>query len=196
MNSNTINKLKLSEAIRIYDLGISMRQIQSACGSNITVKVIRQYGTKRPKEECARPNCTKDAIGAYEDIKYCKHCLAKQKKKALKRARQRNQKKGGKQTKKNWKERVFASWADTPEQAAFRRSPAYQQWRIKVLERDSYTCQHCEKSGGQLVVHHIKTFKMNPELRLEPDNGIVLCNNCHEQLHLSRVKKPKILRLA
>jgi len=95
-----------------------------------------------------------------------------------------------------WKERVFAGWKDTPEQAAIRRSPAYQAWRKVVLERDNYTCQHCETTGGRLVVHHIKTFKMNPELRLESDNGIVLCNKCHEELHLSRMKKPRILRLA
>jgi len=95
-----------------------------------------------------------------------------------------------------WKERVFASWKDTPEQAAIRRSPEYQEWRKIVLERDSYTCQHCEATGGKLVVHHIKTFKMNPELRLEPDNGIVLCNKCHEKLHLSRMKKPRILSIA
>lgn len=100
------------------------------------------------------------------------------------------------QSKKSWKKRVFASWKDTPEQAAFRRSPEYQQWRIIVLERDKYTCQHCEQTGGRLVVHHVKTFKMNPDLRLESDNGIVLCNDCHEKLHLSRVKKPKILKMA
>ena len=196
MKNKTINNLKLSEAVRMYDLGVSMRQIQKECGSNITVKVIRQYSTKRPKDKCARPNCTRNAIGVFEDTEYCKHCLIKQKKKALKRAKQRNHKKGKKQTKKSWKERIFASWKDTPEQAEFRRSPAYQQWRIKVLERDKYTCQHCEQTGGRLVVHHVKTFKMNPELRLEPDNGIVLCHNCHEELHLSRVKKPKILRFA
>ena len=95
-----------------------------------------------------------------------------------------------------WKDRVFAGWKDTPEQAAFRRSAEYQEWRRIVLERDNYTCQHCEETGGKLVVHHIKTFKMNPDLRIEPSNGIVLCNDCHEELHLSRVKKPKILKYA
>jgi len=108
----------------------------------------------------------------------------------------KTKKKRKKRANSKWKKRVFASWADTPEQAAFRRSPEYRQWRINVLERDKYTCQHCEQTGGRLVVHHIKTFKMNPDLRLEVDNGIVLCNKCHEKLHLSRVKSPKILKLA
>ena len=142
--------------------------------------------------------------------KYCFNCgcnllteysISRKTLKWAKREKFQRKKKGkkkqkGKKTEAEWKKRVFASWQDTPEQAAFRRSPEYQEWRVIVLERDKYICQHCEQTGGRLVVHHVKTFKMNPELRLEPDNGIVLCNNCHEKLHLSRVKKPRILKLA
>jgi len=132
---------------------------------------------------------------------FCKRCAQRYrygwlKKHGTSRKEIRLQRSKKLKTEAGWKKRVFASWKDTPEQVAIRRSPAYQEWRKIVLERDNYTCQHCEKTGGRLVVHHIKTFKMNPDVRLEPDNGIVLCNNCHEALHLSRMKKPRILRLA
>ena len=153
----------------------------------------------------------KIAVCEIDGVKYCYACSSQLfakyhiSQKPLKKAKRlkfrRNTKKyRAKQKQKTlnhteWKKRVFAGWADTPEQAAFRRSPAYQEWRVIVLERDKYTCQHCEQTGGRLVVHHVKTFKMHPELRLVPDNGIVLCNSCHEKLHLSRVKQPKTIKL-
>jgi len=86
--------------------------------------------------------------------------------------------------------------SDKLEQKKIRFSPEYQAWRIAVLERDEYTCQHCNQKGGQLHCHHLKSFKTYPELRFEVSNGIVLCAKCHERLHLSRYKKPKILQIA
>ena len=167
-------KLK-NKALELYDSGVSMLVIQRYCGSKTTVAKIRQWSVEKGKQKAD-----------WKPQPEIQVSLPKRFKKSKK-----NQ-----QSKRSWEKQVFAGWKDTPEQAAFRRSPEYQQWRIIVLERDKYTCQHCEQTGGRLVVHHVKTFKMNPELRLEPDNGIVLCNNCHEKLHLSRVKKPKILKMA
>jgi len=210
-------KYKRNTAIAMYDAGFSMLSIQKELGFDITVDCIRNWS--RAKEEnkqkhfnqvsarnkCEGLNCKKYAKKRFGGKDYCNHCYSvikkterinkRSKKKALHKARENNKCKN-KKSPTEWKKRVFAGWKDTPEQAAIRRSPEYQEWRRIVLERDNYACQHCENTGGRLVVHHIKTFKMNPELRMEPDNGIVLCNKCHEELHLSRVKKPKILRLA
>lgn len=149
-----------------------MYKIQQDCGRNITLGRLKRWDRQE------RQRCEKLLLSN------------KQKKNPPRIAKK--QKKRDKKSKESWKKRVFAGWKDTPEQAAFRRSPEYQAWRVKVLERDKYTYQHCEQTGGRLVVHHVKTFKMHTELRLEPDNGIVLCNDCHEKLHLSRVKQPKI----
>ena len=160
-------RYKRKTALALYIAGASLRQIQKELG-NVTIANIRSW-----------------SVAEANKIKFPKNFR-----------KNKNKNKKARKSKKSWKQRVFASWRDTPEQAAFRRSPEYQKWRIIVLERDKYTCQHCEATGGRLVVHHVKTFKMNPELRLEPDNGIVLCNTCHEKLHLDRVRKPEILRLA
>ena len=165
-------------ALAMYEAGLSMLQIQKRLG-HVTVKNIRAWGIAETKE-VAMPK---------------KEKKPKKKKFKVQHKNKRGKKHKARSAKRSWKERVFAGWADTPEQAAFRRSPEYQQWRVIVLERDKYTCQHCEATGGRLVVHHVETFKMNPEKRLDPDNGIVLCNKCHEELHLSRVRKPKKLRL-
>jgi 5-methylcytosine-specific restriction endonuclease McrA len=56
----------------------------------------------------------------------------------------------------------------------------YSEWRQKIFERDDYTCKICNRRGGKLVAHHIKPFKKNPELRLELNNGVTLCVDCHK----------------
>jgi len=88
---------------------------------------------------------------------------------------------------------IFASWKDK-EIDKLRRTPEYRAWRLAVLERDGYACQHCGKIGNKLHAHHIKTFKMNPESRYDVDNGITLCKQCHEDLHVARYDAARILR--
>lgn len=59
-----------------------------------------------------------------------------------------------------------------------RKSESYQEWRGKVFARDEYKCQRCGK-GGALHAHHIKEFSKYPELRMDVDNGITYCVDCH-----------------
>ena len=55
----------------------------------------------------------------------------------------------------------------------------YKQWRTLVYQRDGYTCQCCGSHGGRLNAHHINQFADYPELRYELNNGITLCEDCH-----------------
>lgn len=59
----------------------------------------------------------------------------------------------------------------------------YIDWRTYIFERDSYTCQVCNKVGGVLNAHHIKQWAYYPELRYEVNNGITLCADCHKVAH-------------
>ena len=61
----------------------------------------------------------------------------------------------------------------------------YRQWRNGVYERDDYTCQSCGARGGRLHAHHIKSYADHPDLRLDDDNGITLCESCHRDVHRS-----------
>jgi len=59
-------------------------------------------------------------------------------------------------------------------------SREYKIWRISVFERDQFRCQVCGIVGKYLTAHHIKSFAKFPKLRLELDNGITLCEDCHK----------------
>jgi len=59
----------------------------------------------------------------------------------------------------------------------------------KVFERDGFTCDCCNKYGGKLNAHHLESFSTNPDLRLELNNIITLCEPCHLQFHVEYTRK-------
>lgn len=65
-----------------------------------------------------------------------------------------------------------------------RKYPEYQQWRLAVYERDNYTCQCCgDNTGGNLNAHHLDGHDWAIDLRLDINNGIALCEDCHIAYH-------------
>lgn len=70
----------------------------------------------------------------------------------------------------------------------------YRQWRSKVFERDSWTCQTCGKRGCYVTAHHIKSFSLiikennikktidarNCDELWNIENGVTLCEYCHK----------------
>lgn len=60
----------------------------------------------------------------------------------------------------------------------------YHNWRVKVFNRDNYTCMKCKDTkGGNLVAHHIYSFSNNTESRTLLSNGTTLCKDCHTNFH-------------
>ena len=70
---------------------------------------------------------------------------------------------------------------DTTEKIVKRDSKEYNRFREFVLKRDK-VCQRC---GGEedLEVHHALPFKQYNSLGADPNNGIVLCKECHSEYH-------------
>lgn len=64
-----------------------------------------------------------------------------------------------------------------------RKVPERRGFLKAVLERDNYTCRICGKRGGDLVVHHLNGYNWDLENRVNPDNGITLCEKCHKGFH-------------
>lgn len=59
-------------------------------------------------------------------------------------------------------------------------------WRLFVFSRDDYTCQVCGERGGDLEAHHLESYADNVEDRLDPENGVTLCQACHRAFHKAK----------
>jgi hypothetical protein len=64
-----------------------------------------------------------------------------------------------------------------------RNGTPYSDWRTLVFVRDDYTCQHCGQRGVSLEAHHMDCFADLPEKRLDVNNGVTLCRECHREFH-------------
>ena len=62
------------------------------------------------------------------------------------------------------------------------RLPGYFNWVKTILKRDMFTCQKCG-SNRKLCVHHINNYANFKNERLNVDNGITLCQECHKEIH-------------
>lgn len=76
-----------------------------------------------------------------------------------------------------------------PERTRFMQTPQYREWRREVFKRDGFTCRICkQEKSGRLNAHHIKPYAEYPDLRLDLDNGITLCNDCHRLVHQGKLE--------
>lgn len=73
---------------------------------------------------------------------------------------------------------------DLSEDRHFRFSNEYDKWRTAVFERDGYICQCClNKKHNRLNAHHILSFANHKDLRLDINNGLTMCVECHSSLY-------------
>lgn len=56
-------------------------------------------------------------------------------------------------------------------------------FRRHVLNRDNNKCSNCDKTGLELVAHHINGYHWCKEGRRDIKNGIALCISCHNSFH-------------
>jgi hypothetical protein len=58
------------------------------------------------------------------------------------------------------------------------KDPRWQRKRLKILERDNWTCQHCLSTEKTLCVHHTRYEGLPWEVGDE--FLITFCNDCHD----------------
>lgn len=68
----------------------------------------------------------------------------------------------------------------TPINKMIRTSSEYKDWRSNIYEQQDYTCQCCGFKGKKLNCHHINSFSEYEDLRVDDNNGITLCIDCHD----------------
>lgn len=71
----------------------------------------------------------------------------------------------------------------TDDDRTYRDTPEYKEFIKECLKRDKYICQISGQIGGELEVHHIKSYARYPELRIDISNGIVLSKEIHREFH-------------
>lgn len=69
-----------------------------------------------------------------------------------------------------------------------RSTNEYNIWRNKIFDKYDYTCQCCgmkriKNSQQEINAHHIKNLSDNIDLAFDENNGIVLCEICHNKFH-------------
>ncbi|MFQ8920943.1 MAG: HNH endonuclease [Clostridium paraputrificum] len=80
----------------------------------------------------------------------------------------------------------------------FYSSPEWIRVRDRVSAKFNYLCVSCLINKEEIVfkdnVHHIEEVKEVWNKRLEEDNLIPLCNECHKKVHLEYLKGEKFKR--
>lgn len=74
----------------------------------------------------------------------------------------------------------------------FYKSKEWLNKRAEALRRDNNECQKCKSEGGfskAECVHHIKHLKEYPELALNLNNLVSLCNSCHNKEHPEKIER-------
>ena len=63
------------------------------------------------------------------------------------------------------------------------RHPLWQKKRLRILERDNWTCIHCRDDESELHVHHRVAYRQNIKPWEYDDSELqTLCKTCHEKL--------------
>jgi len=69
-----------------------------------------------------------------------------------------------------------------PQDLEDRVGPQSWLWKNAVITKYGRRCQRCT-SAQDLVCHHLLNFRRYMELRLDPENGLLLCDLCHREFH-------------
>ncbi len=73
------------------------------------------------------------------------------------------------------------------------RDPRWQKMRLKIMERDEFSCQYCGDSESTLNVHHLDYIQGNDPWEYDDSWLVTLCEACHEEESRQRPMEEKSL---
>lgn len=83
-----------------------------------------------------------------------------------------------------------ATWRNTPFAKPFYKGRQWQNVRNVVMDRSNGLCERCMERGeikAADVVHHkvplTEENMSDPDISLNPERCIALCNDCHTEVH-------------
>lgn len=81
----------------------------------------------------------------------------------------------------------------------FRGSSNWKKKSLEIRQLDLFLCLHCKSQGkyifNNLEVHHITPIAKNWHLRLDNNNLITLCHDCHTLAEMKEIPKYKLEEL-
>ena len=83
----------------------------------------------------------------------------------------------------------------------FRNTTIWKRKREEIKKRDCYLCRYCfdvkhKINTSNLSVHHISPIDKAYSQRLDNDNLITLCSDCHTKAEAGKIEKNTLRRLA
>ena len=86
--------------------------------------------------------------------------------------------------------RLYITFSNTPvrfksRQDAFIKQNERQKLKLMLLTQRGNKCESCGRKGDEktLELHHIKPIVERPDLAKDPENVILLCTECHKDIH-------------
>lgn len=66
-----------------------------------------------------------------------------------------------------------------------RISDEYKKWRREVKEKYKYVCVVCDETkSSHMIAHHLDGYHWCIEKRTDINNGVCLCEGCHNNFHI------------
>lgn len=63
------------------------------------------------------------------------------------------------------------------------KDPLFVKWSKDIKIRDEFRCRICNRINVYLESHHLNSWATYPDQRYSLENGVCLCQRCHQLFH-------------